>query len=134
MNIKEIFEEMDNDLEIGNDLAASSTSTAFLKAKWLRRLFDEQMHNKKLTDDLADLMPVKFEHYSYKLDEKPTRRDVFDVYIPSDKEYQVISRNLEMSTKKVELIENIIKSLDQRSFHIKNAIEWKMFIDGGKHG
>lgn len=134
MQIDEIFNEMDKDLEIGDDLASASTSTPFIKAKWLRRLFDEQMHNKQLSDNLADIMPSKFELYSYKSDVKPARRDVYDTYIPADKEYQPLSRILEMSTKKVELMENIIKSLDQRSFHIKNAIEWRIFIAGGQHG
>lgn len=134
MKIDEIFDEMDKDLKIGDDLAEESLSIPYKKSKWLRRLFDEQMNNKKLKDVLADLMPVKFEFYSYKQDIKPDRRDIISTYIPSDTEIQQATRNLEMSSKKVELIENIINTINNNSFQIKNAIEWKMFMDGGKHG
>lgn len=134
MQINEIFDEMKIDLEIGKDIANDSVKTPYTKAKWLQRLFNEQMYHKKISDELADLMPVKFEYYSYKIDNKPTRRDVFDVYIPSDKEIQTITRKIEMSIKKIELMEQIIKSLDQRTFQIKNYIDWKTLIGGGKHG
>lgn len=134
MNIQEIFDEMDKDLKISDDLAGDSLDISFKKAKWLRKLFNEQMLNKKISDELADIMPIKFEYYSYKLDEKPTRRDVFDIYLPSDKEVQAITRKLEMSTKKVELMENIINTINNNSFQIKNAIEWRIFIAGGQHG
>ena len=41
------------------------------------------------------------------------------------------SREIAFQNEKVELLETIIKSISNRNFIIKNAIDWNRFVMGG---
>jgi hypothetical protein len=52
------------------------------------------------------------------------------MYIQADQAYADIVNKIEAQKFKVKYIEEIIKQLNQRTFHIKNVIEYTKFTSG----
>jgi len=53
------------------------------------------------------------------------------LYIESDDMFIDITLELAMQQEKVDYLESIIKSLNNRGFQIKSAIDWNKFVTGG---
>jgi N6-adenosine-specific RNA methylase IME4 len=58
------------------------------------------------------------------------RADV-DKYLLSDSEIILLSQKIEYLRTVVNHIEQVLKQINNRTFQIKNAIEWKKFTSGG---
>ena len=52
------------------------------------------------------------------------------MYMEADKEIIDISLKIGLQQEKVEFLESIIKSLNNRGYNIKAAIDWQRFING----
>jgi N6-adenosine-specific RNA methylase IME4 len=63
-------------------------------------------------------------------DLKILRADV-DKYLLSDSEIILLSQKIEYLRTVVNHIEQVLKQINNRTFQIKNAIEWKKFTSGG---
>ena len=85
------------------------------------------------------LLRSKWEYYTGKADAKVYQQKPFDLkvlkqdvdlYIQSDEE--VIESNLKIEYRKtmVEKAEKACKMINNRGFQIKNAVDWKRFMDG----
>ena len=130
MKIDDLIDKMEKDLPLTDDLANDSVVTAKIKSRWLDYILKEQIQYKRIKNELAELKAVKFEFYLLEQNHKHDRRDVLEIFIPADKEIQAITNRLSMSERKLELMESVVKSLDQRTFVIKNAIDWQKFQSG----
>jgi hypothetical protein len=53
------------------------------------------------------------------------------MYMDADQDIINMSLKIGLQQEKVELLESIIKSLTNRGFQIKSAIEWTKFTMGG---
>ena len=82
----------------------------------------------------------KWEYYGGKSDAKIYAAKPFDlkvlktdlgVYINSDDEIIDIELKVEYYETVVQFIEGVIKSIDNRSWDIKHAQDWKKFLAGG---
>ena len=62
-------------------------------------------------------------------DIKVLRQDV-DKYIKSDSELIKLSQKIMYLRTVINYIEGIIRNINNRTFNIKNAIEWKKFTQG----
>ena len=81
----------------------------------------------------------KWEYYGGKADAKVYVSKPFDikvlktdlsVYITSDEEVINLSNKIAYLESTIKYMEGVIKSIDNRGWDIKNAIEWKKFEAG----
>ena len=141
MKLNEIHEMIENDSKIdATNLTIHSIEIPALSAKYNKILYSLIELSKKADLKLLSLKRELLEYYRgysddeiYKqkpLNRKPQSSEV-DIYIKSDPEYQKIQRIADDINLKIKLIENFITQLNNRSFMIKNAIEWEKFKQGG---
>ena len=141
MNLEEIQEQAEKDLKLDDtELDIESLKTPELHNKYLKLLSKFSLLLKKADSDYAVLHRDKWEYYTGKADskvymEKPfelkiLRADV-DKYLLSDSEIILLSQKIEYLRTVVNHIEQVLKQINNRTFQIKNAIDWKKFTSGG---
>ena len=113
-----------------------------LHQKYYKIYTTERLLLKKLQADLKIYQQLKFEYYSGEMAQEdladqgwePFYKKVLKAdlqrYVDTDKE--VITRTLKIAhqQEKVDFVSDIIKSLRDRGFLIKSAIDWRKFTNG----
>jgi Recombination, repair and ssDNA binding protein UvsY len=143
MKIEEISQEWINDAKIDTtELDIESIKIPQLHSKYLKIYFEERRKLKVIEFQSKELFLNKYEYYNgrlsdeelEKLDWKPfvkrLMKNEIDLYIESDKD--IIHNNMRIvnQKEKLDMLEEILKNLNQRNFQIKNAIDWKKFTQG----
>lgn len=141
MKIDEYIEMFEQDAVIDRqDLSGESLKIPLLLTKYQRHLILET----KILKEAECLLEKKklnvYRYYSgdgtdeeYKnkpLHKKPLKTDIEKYYLYADDDYQKLYQQIQNQVSKVKMIEDQIKQLNQRSFNIKNAIEWERFKAG----
>jgi hypothetical protein len=143
MTLDEIFELWSDDAstdpaELGN----AALDLAKLHQKYYRILSQERLLYKKLEMELKQLRVEKYEFYvdgpteeqiqkGWKL---PAKGRILKAdsgnYIDSDPDIVAHTLKLAYQSEKVNLLTDIIKTISNRGFHIKSAIDWARFQVG----
>jgi hypothetical protein len=144
MKIEEIFDEWKTDSSIDRtELGDESLNVPKLHNKYYRMYVDEKLVLKKLESTAKSLKLEKYEFYTQGPSKEqmdrgwtlPGRGLILKPDIPMymDADRDIIELNLKIGyqQEKVELLESIIKSLRDRGFLIKAAIDWAKFTMGG---
>jgi len=144
MKIEDIVEMWASDTKIDStELAAESLKIPALHNKYYRVFLEERLRLKKMESELKSLKLDKYEFYTLgptkETQEKgwqlPAKGIILKQDIPMymDADKDIIEMNLKVAyqNEKVELLETIIKSISNRNFIIKNAIDWNRFVMGG---
>ena len=142
MKLEELQREAKQDLNITDQerLDQESYKNQNIKAKWLdhRTKYDQLLIIAKA--DHQRMYREKWEYYGGKADAKVYVAKPFDlkvlktdlgVYINSDEEIIEIEMKIEYYETLVQFIDGVIKSIDNRSWDIKHAQDWKKFLAGG---
>ena len=66
--------------------------------------------------------------FPVKKGQKFTKDDI-NAFIDGDQEYQDTKLKIEYQEQKIKYLESIIKEISQRTWNIKNAIEWHKFTN-----
>lgn len=143
MNITEITELWKSDSEIDRtELGNESLKIPKLHSKYYNLFIQERLTLKKLEGDYKQLYRVKFEYYNGILSEEELEEYGFQpfalkvlktdlpIYIESDKDLQTLQAKIAIQKEKIEFLESIIKSLTNRGFQIKSAIDFMKFQHG----
>jgi hypothetical protein len=143
MKLEEIQQSWEKDCIIDrSELGEESLKIPKLHSKYFNMFSTERMLMRKMESDLKKLYRIKYEYYSgtidldtlkeYNWEPNPLKilRSDIAMYMDSDKEYQTLQLKYEYQKEKVEFIENIIKSLTNRGYQIKSAIDWEKFKVG----
>ncbi len=144
MNLDDIKKMVEKDSVVDQTLLdQEALKTPQVHSKYLNLLNDEILRFKKLETEYKQLFRLKWEYYTGKLDKeeldrlewkpfqhKILRQDV-SIYLDSDKELCLIRDRKAYSETKVKYLEDVIKSVNNRNWHIRNAIEWRKFMHGG---
>ena len=140
MTLEEIQELADKDLKI-NDMEydLESIKTPQLHNKYMKFLNKFKLQLSIAENDLYKLKKSKWEYYTGKASpevykEKPfdlkiLRQDV-DKYIDADIELQKVKQKVDYLNTIVDYLDRTIRQISNRTFTIKNAIEWKKFTSG----
>ena len=75
--------------------------------------------------DEAELEAYDWEPFQYKL----LKADIQE-YIDADEDIIEDKKKISLQEEKVEYLESVVKSLSNRGYLIKNAIDWKRFTEG----
>ena len=136
MTLDELKIQVQNDLKVDNEhLDTESLKNQEIKAKYLDHKSRYELLLFKAKGDYKRLYREKWEYYGGKSDAtKPFDLKVLktdlSVYISSDEEIIDAENKVGYLETVVDYIKGVIKSVDNRGWDIKNAIEWKKFEAG----
>ena len=140
MNIEELQELADKDLKINDsELDLESIKTPQLHNQFMKHLTKFKLMLSRADSELHIVKRTKWEYYTGKSDpsiyiEKPfnlkiLRQDV-DKYIDSDEEVIKSKQKVDYLNVVVDFLDRSIRQISNRTFTIKNAIDWKKFTSG----
>ena len=143
MKLDDIFAEWEQDSHIDrSELGEEALKIPKLHFKYYKIFTNERLVLRKLEADMKELKLSKNEFYTMGPTEethakgwrlppqgKIIRSDVHN-YIEGDKDIIQLSLKIGVQHEKIDLLESIIKSLTNRGFNIKAAIEFEKFKVG----
>ena len=143
MTLDELRKEISKDVALDESaMDLESLKIPQLHSKYLNFLTDERLCLSKMKHDLSVLLRCKWEYYTGKMSQeeltvrgwepfalKVLRNDL-DLYLESDADLGKLRMKVEYQEQKIALLEEIVKELNNRHWKIRNAIEWRKFING----
>lgn len=124
------------------ELDIESMAIPQLHSKYLNIYMDEKLLLQKINSDYYRLKKMKWEYYTGKLDQdqldeygwepfqlKILKQDI-DLYMDSDEDLQKLINKQTYQKEKINYLDAILKSVNNRQWNIKGAIEWRKFING----
>jgi hypothetical protein len=140
MTLDELKLQVQRDLKVDNEhLDTESLKNQEIKANYLDYKSRYELLLYKAKGDYKRMYREKWEYYGGKADAKIYASKPFDlkvlktdlaVYITSDEEIINAENKIGYLETVVDYIKGVIKSVDNRGWDIKNAIEWKKFEAG----
>jgi len=143
MNISEIKDHWRKDCKIDiENLANEAAKTPEFHSKYYDLYVDEKIELKKIESEYKVLKRLKYEYYLGKLSPEQIKnlgweqfdlkilRSELDVYIDSDSDLIRCTLRISEQQEKVLFLENIIKAINGRGFHIKSAIDFIRWTQG----
>lgn len=138
-----IKEQVKEDSKIDRtELGDESLRTPIIHSKYLQLLSEAKIENRKLYRAFETMKRLKWEWYSGTMSEerlkglgwkpfqqKLVRSDI-EMCVDSDPEVQETRELIERSDTLVDYLTEICKMMSQRTWQIKNAIEWTKFTQG----
>ena len=116
-----------------------SFKNQMIKQKWLDFKADFELLLIKAKTDHQQMYREKWEYYGGKADAKIYAAKPFDlkvlktdlaVYISADEDIMNAENKIGYLETVIDYIKGVIKSVDNRGWDIKNAIEWRKFEAG----
>ena len=142
MTLTEIQEKVRKDLKINDlELDIESLRIPSLHSKYLQLLTEHSLLLKKTQSELSVLKRNKWIYYTGKAPEeiykekgdfplKLKTKDEERTFIEADEEIRELKGKVDYYETVVDYLQEIVKSIGNRSFQIKNAIEWRKFEAG----
>ena len=97
---------------------------------------DGTCYRNKSESDYKKLLRDKWEYYSGKsevpFEEKPLKvlKQDIPMYLESDEDLIKAKHKVDYHNAMCDFAENVMKMMNNRGFQIKNAIDWKRFLEG----
>ena len=143
MTLDELKLQVQKDLRVDDEhLDTESLKNQEIKAKYLDHKSRYELLLFRAKGDYKRMYREKWEYYGGKADAKIYASKPFDlkvlktdlaVYITSDEEIINAENKIGYLETVVDYIKGVIKSVDNRGWDIKNAIEWKKFEAGATY-
>ena len=144
MKLSDIQEMWESDSRIDeHNLSSESLRIPMLHAKYLNILSSQKLSRRKTESDYLRLRRNKQKYYKGEMSKeelddlewqqylgpKLLKTDI-ENYIESDDDIIRLIDRLEYIDTMIFTLESIVKSINSRSFDIRNAIEWQKFQSG----
>ena len=143
MTIEDILNEWEKDADISrDDLTEESLKISKLHAKYYRMFVKAKMKLISLKEEKKSLILDKNDYYRGIMPAEEIKKRGWDIwnltilktelpmYIEADKHIQDMNLKIALASEKCDLIESIIKTLNNRGFHIKTAVDFERFRAG----
>jgi hypothetical protein len=144
MKIEKIFEEWEKDSTIDKtELGDEALKIPSLHHKYYKQYVSERLLLRKLEADMKELKLEKYEFYT----QGPTKetqdkgwslpakglilKGDIPMYMDSDKDIIDLSLKIGYQQEKIEFLDSILRTLQNRGYQIKSAIDWVKFTMGG---
>ena len=143
MKLEEIEALWEQDAKVDRtDLDNESLKIPMLHSKYYKIYLREKIQLKSEEQEYKQFYKLKHEYYTGKLSQEDLNeynwepfqfvlKNDLQVYVDADKDIANRLLKLQVQREKVDLLENIIKTLNGRGFLIKNAIDFIRFTSGG---
>jgi hypothetical protein len=140
MDLEQLQQLADKDLKINDtELDLESLKTPQLHNTYLKHLTKFKLMLSRSESEYNILKRNKWEYYTGKSDasvyaEKPfdlkiLRTDI-DKYLEADDELQKAKQKIDYLSTTVDFLDRTVRQISNRTFTIKNAIDWKKFTSG----
>jgi antirestriction protein len=140
MNLDEIQLSWEEDSKIDEDnLHTESTRIPSLHAKYYKILNNVLLLKKLEENKFKQLKKEKWQYYTGKadpevyidkpFDHKVLRQDV-DKYMDADEDLIKVLNKIDYYQVMLSYLDSILKTINNRTYQIKNSIEWQQFIRG----
>lgn len=141
MNLSELRASIKRDSKINIEkLDYDSVEAPYIYSKYADILVDEKMKMKKLENKMKKLYKETVEYYrgnaspevyqDRPMPEITILKSQIPNYVEADEFIQELQDRIDLQEIKLDLINDMMKSLYQRSFHIGNAIKFIKFKNG----
>jgi hypothetical protein len=140
MTLDELQALAEKDLKMDDlELADESLKSASLHQKYLN-IYNNFRQLKLMNEGTYNVLKrKKWEYYTGKAEPQVYRDTPFDhkvlkadlhIYLDSDEDLIKAKQKIEYYAMCMDSCERILKQIQQRGWDIKNAIEWRKFVDG----
>lgn len=140
MDLEKLQELADKDLKINDvELDLESLKTPQLHNKYMKHLTKFKLMLSRAESELYSVKKNLWEYYTGKSDasvyaQKPfnlkiLKQDV-EQYIQSDDAFIKAKQKVDYLNTVVDFLDRTIKQINNRTFTIKNAIDWRKFTSG----
>ena len=140
MDLEQLQELADKDLKINDtELDLESLKTPQLHNKYLKHLTKFKLLLTRSQDDFNRIKREKWEYYTGKSDPAVYQLKPFNLkilkadvqqYIESDEEWIKANQKVKYLETIVDFLDRTIRQISNRTFTIKNAIDWRKFTSG----
>ena len=143
MNLEELKNSITKDSQIDStELGNESLKIPQIHSKYLNMLTELRLLLSKLQHDFAILRLRKWKIYTGKASqeeleswgEEPFDLDILktdvDKFMDADKSLIDLKLKISLNETKIKMIEEFLRSLNNRNFMIKSAIEWQKMMNG----
>ena len=140
MTLEELQELADKDLKLNDtELDLESLKTPQLHNKYMKHLTKFKLLLSRSETEYNMLKREKWEYYTGKADPKVYAEKPFDLkilktdidkYLESDIDLQKLKQKVDYLNTTVDFIDRTIRQITNRTFTIKNAIDWRKFTSG----
>ena len=144
MKLDDIMSVWEKDAKMDQtELGEESVKIPLLHHKYYKMFVDEGLLYKKLEMDYKSVYKLKYEYYMGILDQETMQEKGWEpnslkilkadlaVYTDADPDLQTLQARLDVQKQKISFLESVIKTINNRGFLIKNAIDWERFKVGG---
>ena len=140
MTLEELQQSVNKDFKLDDtELDSESIKIPLLHNKYLQHFNKFSLLLKKAEYDHKTMTRDKWEYYTGKADPSVYQEKPFDIkvlkadvhiYMDSDPELQKADQKVAYLNQIVKYLEQVLRSINNRTFLIKNAIECKKFTSG----
>ena len=140
MDLEQLQEQAEKDLKINDtELDIESLKTPQIYNKYLKHYTKYKLLLTRAESDYRTLKREKWEYYTGKADptvyeEKPFDLKILktdlDKYLDSDIDLQKAIQKVKYLETTVDFLERTLRQISNRTYTIKNAIEWRRFTSG----
>ena len=140
MDLEQLQLEADKDLKINDtELDLESLKTPQLHNKYMKHYTKFKLLLTRTEDELKMLRRDKWEYYTGKADPKVYQLKPFnfkilktdvDKYLESDEDIQKLTQKVAYLNVVVDFLDKTLRVIINRTYTIKNAIEWRRFTSG----
>ena len=140
MDLEQLQLEADKDLKINDiELDLESLKTPQLHNKYLKHYTKFKLLLTRTEDELRIIKRDKWEYYTGKADPQVYQLKPFnfkilktdiDKYIDADEDIQKLTQKVAYLITVVDFLDRTLRIIVNRTYVIKNAIEWKRFTSG----
>tara|TARA_R100001480_G_scaffold7097_2_gene14562 strand:+ start:413 stop:853 length:441 start_codon:yes stop_codon:yes gene_type:complete len=144
MKLSDIQEQWKNDSKINQlELGDEAVKTPNLHAKYLTVLSNIKLQLRKAESDYNNMRRLKYRYYRGELSSsdleklnlpqymgnKPLKNEM-DEFLTCDSDLNTLTDKIEYYKTVVFTLEQILRSINSRTWDIKSAIEWNKFTNG----
>jgi len=140
MDLEQLQLEADKDLTINDtELDLESLKTPQLHNKYMKHYTKFKLLLTRTEDELRTMKRDKWEYYTGKADPSVYQAKPFDLkimrtdidkYLEADEDLQKLSQKIAYLITVVDFLDKTIRVIVNRTYTIKNAIEWRRFTSG----
>jgi len=141
MNLDDIQSMWEKDSQIDKDnLHDESLKIPALHAKYHEMFNNTLLLRKKAEQQRKNIRHERYEYFSGKADpevyienpfpKKIRDKDTMQKYLDADEKLMNVNLKIDYYETQLNYIESILKQISNRTYQIKNAIEWQKFVAG----
>mgnify|MGYP006269045023 CR=1 FL=1 len=143
MKLDEILDMWSQDCDIDRtELGQEALKIPKLHSKYLRHYTEERLILRKLEEEKRELIKMKHDYYRGIMPEEDLKANGWEpfqlnvlksdvpMHIDADQDVIKINLRMAMQSEKVDALESIIKSISNRGYLIKSAVDYEKFKVG----